>query len=292
MMSNATPGSEPQWHSCLYECSVLHERRVPRKHRFEYRIVMMLLDLDELPDLEQSLRSFGHRTARLRPYRFLDSDHLQYPPPAPGAPAIPLRASLTAWLAHQGVTIPDNARIRLLTLPRVLGYVFNPVSFYFIHDEAGQPIAAVAEVQNTFGELKPYLVPIDSTAGATGRFRCVVPKEFYVSPFSGLDLRFDFRLQNPGDRLAIGVNDLDADGATHLVSTLAGTRRPLTDHDLVALTVRHPLVTLRVITLIHWHALRLWLKRLPWYRKADHPEQQRNVLRPHASLARVPPPVS
>jgi hypothetical protein len=290
MPSNATPGSVPRWHSCLYECSILHERRIPRRHRFQYQIFMMLLDLDEVPLLERSLRTFGHQVAGFRPYRFRDSDHLQYPPPAKGASSIPLRLALTAWLADRGISIPANSRIRLLTLPRVLGYVFNPVSFYFIHDASGQPITAVAEVQNTFGELKPYVVPTE--ADGSGRFRCVVPKEFYVSPFSGLDLQFDFRLQEPGERLAISVNDLDGSGATHLISTLTGTRRPLTDRDLLALTAKHPLVTLRVITLIHWHALRLWLKRLPWHRKTDHPEQQRNLLRPHASLAPVTPPAS
>lgn len=251
---------------------------------------MMLLDLDELPLLERSLRTFGHQVAGFRPYRFRDADHLQYPSPTRGADPIPLRLALTAWLANRGISIPANSRILLLTLPRVLGYVFNPASFYFIHDAAGQPITAVVEVQNTFGELKPYVVPLD--ADGSGRFRCVVPKEFYVSPFSSLDLRFDFRLQEPGERLAIGVNDLDGSGATHLISTLTGTRRPLTDRDLLALTAKHPLVTLRVITLIHWQALRLWLKHLPWHRKTDHPEQQRNVLRPHPSLAPTAPPIS
>jgi DUF1365 family protein len=284
MSADATSLLPPTgWNSCLYECSVLHERRVPSRHRFEYGIFMMLVDLDELPLLEDRLWTFGQ--SRRRMYTFRDSDHLQFPAPAPGSNSgpIPLRKALTAWLAEQGVVIPPDARIRLLTLPRVLGYVFNPVSFYFVHDAQGGPITAVAEVQNTFGELKPYLIPLD--ASGAEKFRRIAPKEFYVSPFSQLDLNFDFRLQTPGDKLSIGVNDLASDGATHLVSVLTGTRQPLTDASLLRLTARYPLVTLRVITLIHWHALRLWFKRLPWYRKADRTDLQRGVFRPHASLS-------
>ncbi len=259
---------------------------------------MMLIDLDELPRLDTTLRTFGH--ARPRLYSFRDTDHLQFPAGKPSR--IPLRDSLTAWLASEGVEIPANARIQLLTLPRVLGHIFNPVSFYFVHDAAGKPITAVAEVQNTFGELKPYRVPLDSIVTATtaetttnpGReqYRRRVRKEFYVSPFSSLDLNFDFRLRTPGERLNLGVNDIDDTGATHLISTLTGDRLPLTDTSLLRMTARHPLMTMRVITLIHWHALRLWFKRLPWFRKADRRDLQTGVFRPHSSLtpAPIPPP--
>lgn len=252
---------------------------------------MMLLDLDELPRLETHLKTFG--LSRRRFYTFRDSDHLQFAPPNASPrhaqSPIPLRKSLTDWLAAQGVTVPPDAKIRLLTLPRVLGYVFNPVSFYFVHDSQGSPITAVAEVQNTFGELKPYLIPLDRSAAE--RFRCVVPKEFYVSPFSPLDLQFDFRLQTPTERMSIGVNDVASDGSTHLVSVLSGKRLPLTDGHLLRLTLRYPLVTLRVITLIHWHALRLWIQRLPWYRKADRTDLQTGVFRPHSTLTATATPV-
>ena len=251
---------------------------------------MMLIDLDELPLLDTTLKTFGHNRPRL--YSFRDTDHLQFP--AGAATRIPLRDSLTAWLAAEGVVVPPTARIRILTLPRILGHIFNPVSFYFVHDASGHPITAVAEVQNTFGELKPYRVPLDSTATMTTtapgpeQFRRRVRKEFYVSPFSSLDLNFDFRLRTPGERLTVGVNDVDDAGGTHLISTLTGDRLPLTDASLLRMTARHPLMTMRVITLIHWHALRLWLKRLPWYRKADHRDLQTGVFRPHSSLTPAP----
>jgi len=262
---------------------------------------MLCLDLDELDSLHARLRTFSRNRWNL--YTFRDDDHLRTGDTGQGTSGAPtttssrtgdLKSEIRAWLAIQGVAFPVDARITLVTLPRVLGHIFNPVSFYFCHAADGTPLCAVTEVQNTFGELKPYLVPFErGTAGSPAhpappeRFHAVLPKHFYVSPFSPLDLCFDFRLRTPDERLEIGVNDVTADGKTILVSMLTGTRRPLTDGRLLRLTAKYPLVTLRVITLIHWHALKLWWKRLPWYRKAADTGLQRDVFRPHATLARA-----
>jgi DUF1365 family protein len=274
-MSVAEANPVPARRSCLYECRVLHQRFSPKRHRFEYGIFMLAVDLDELDSLHQKLRLFSRNRANL--YEFRDRDHLVTP-----SSASDLRGHLTAWLATQGVDLPPDGRVVLVTLPRVFGYLFAPVSFYFCHHADGRPIGAVAEVQNTFGELKPYFVPSEPSQDRE-RFRLIVPKHFYVSPFSPLDLCFDFKLRSPGNRLEIGVNDVAGD-QTVLVSTLVGQRRPLTDAELLRLTLRYPLVTLRVIALIHWQALRLWWRRLPWYRKADRPDLQRGIYRPHSSL--------
>ena len=260
----------------------MHERRIPARNGFEHGVFLLCLDLDELEVLDGSLRLFGHRRERL--YDFRDEDHLRFPEARPPGT---LRESVTRWLSDQGVELPAGTQMRLLTFPRVAGYLFNPVSFLFCEMADGRPVCAVAEVGNTFGELKPYLVPVETDSAGGIRFRAVVPKHYYVSPFSALDLCFDFRLRLPGDRLEIAVDDVDAsDGRTHLVSVLRGERRPLTDRELLRLTVRYPLVTLRVITLIHWHALRLWWRGIPWHRKAARTDLQRDVFRPHASLAR------
>ena len=196
-----------------------------------------------------------------------------------------LKARVVSWLGHQGVAPEQIGRIELVTLPRVAGYVFNPVSFYFVSAPDGSPVCAIAEVGNTFGEQKPFFVPrrdrasvASSDSASAEQFRLVAPKHFYVSPFSALDLQFDFRLARPGERLSLGVNDVDSTGKTVLISSLTGTRRPLTDRELLRLTARYPLVTARVITLIHWQALRLWLKRIPFFSKAAQPELQRGVL--------------
>lgn len=287
-MTPPTPPGRP-FRSCVYECRVLHHRLAPRPHRFAYGLFLLGLDLDELPELSGRLRLLSRNRRNL--YEFRDRDHLEFP--APGA--MPdLKSSLLAWLETQGTVVPTDARILLLTLPRVLGHVFNPVSFYFLHTAEGRPLCAVAEVGNTFGELKPFQVPVAAPEGAASvpaeRFRCVVPKQFYVSPFSDLELCFDFNLRTPDDRLEIGINDVTSDGQIQLISTLTGRRFPLTDGQLLRLTARYPLVTLRVITLIHWQAFRLWIRRLPWHRKASHPELQRGVFRPHASLASLGTP--
>ena len=288
---NASP-ELPPLRSCLYECRVMHHRMHPRRHRFEYGLFLACLDLDELDALHARLRWFSRNRWNL--YEFRDTDHFtRAAGVAPPEPTGGIRAGLTAWLATQGVSLSAETRVQLVTLPRVLGYVFNPVSFYFASNPDGSPLFAVAEVGNTFGEQKPYLVPVDRggaegarTRGGRpsggrpsgGRFRLIAPKHFYVSPFSALDLRFDFRLQMPGELLVLGVNDLDAQDQTVLISAVTGTRRPLSDAELVRRTLRYPLVTARVITLIHWQALRLWWKKLPFHRKSDQRDLQRGVL--------------
>ena len=138
----------------------------------------------------------------------------------------------------------------------------------------------MAEVTNTFHEQKPYLL---TNQDQPQRFRLLTPKHFYVSPFSALDLNFDFKLPVPGEQLEIHIDDRE-DTAPILITTLTGQRRSLTDGALLTCLFKYPLLTLRVIWLIHWHAFRLWLKRLPFHRKSAQPELQLGVLRPHASL--------
>ena len=147
----------------------------------------------------------------------------------------------------------------------------------------GVPAAAIAEVTNTFREVKPYFLSPDSDRAARGEFCVRVPKHFYVSPYSDVDVAFDFTLRTPGARLAIQIDDYIGRERT-LTSTLTGVRHQLTSRRLAWFTLKYPLITLRVIGLIHWHALLLWWKRVPWFSKSARPADQRALYRPHRSL--------
>ena len=253
--------------SCLYECTVMHHRLVPRRHRFKYRVFLFCLDLDEIDAVAEEVAGFSRNAWNL--YSFLDRDHM----PIPGGN---VKESLRSYLAGEGVDWPEPGRALLVTFPRVAGYVFNPVSFYFCFGADGEPLCAVAEVGNTFGELKPYLIRERDRGGG---FRRVVPKHFYVSPFSDLDLCFDFQVRLPCDRLQFRVDDRRGE-ERELLSTVAGRRVALESWTLFWMTLKYPLITLRVIFLIHWNALLIWAKRIPFHEKTANMHLQRGVLRP------------
>ena len=293
--------------SSLYECTVLHERFAPKRHRFAYRLFYFALDLDELDTLPRRLGLFSLDRPNLLRFRerdFLPTGEPLHHPSGP-APALRLPASTSASISA-GVPLPSSlksrvrafcsahgadfgpdGRVLLVTLPRVLGFQFNPVSFYFCSDSAGRPVGAIAEVTNTFREVKLYFVP--PVPGRTGSaiFRVHTPKHFYVSPFLGLDLAFDLTLRAPGEKLAVRIDDLEG-GRRVLHTTLTGRRAPLTDGRLAWFLLKYPLVTVKIVALIHWQAFRLWLKRVPYFPKAARAAAQRDLYRPHPSIAGNP----
>jgi len=283
--------------SRVYECQVMHARFVPKPHRFAYRIFMIAVDLDELPALDRNLRLFSFGSRNL--YSFRDADYFPVgaahnpsalaasPSVAADPAATGLKARVLATLAARNIDLGPRGRIELVTLPRVFGYLFNPVSFYFCHDSTGACVATIPEVTNTFREVKPFFLGPENRRD-DGSFHLRVPKHFYVSPFSDVDVSFDFTLRAPEEKLNIRIDDY-AGGQRTLTSTLLGKSRPLTDATLAWFTLKYPLVTLRTISLIHWHALRLYLKKIPWFSKAARPADQRDLRRPHASLTHAAP---
>ena len=272
--------------SCLYECDVMHARFAPKPHRFVYRLFLFAIDLDELETLPGRLALFSVNRRNL--YSFHERDYLPTGEPVchgRAEPLTPPHASLKqrvpAFAAARGVDL-TGGRVVLITLPRIFGYLFNPVSFYFCYDRAGDCVAALSEVTNTFREMKPFFLgPATQTEGA---FRLRTPKHFYVSPFSDVDVDFDFILRPPTERLAVQIDDYRA-GQRTLTSLLTGPRQALTNTRLAWFTLKYPLLTLRIIGLIHWHALLLWLKRVPWFAKAGRAGDQRDLYRPHTSIA-------
>ncbi|CAN5700630.1 DUF1365 domain-containing protein [soil metagenome] len=253
--------------SCLYECTVFHRRYSPKLHEFRYRIFLFALDLDELPEACKKVPLLRHNRSGI--YSFRDEDHFQV---TPGN----ARANAEAFLGQNGIN-EKPAQILLLTNTRVLGYVFNPISVWYCYRADGSPLAAIAEVGNTFGELKPFLIPVKG-----GEFHLRTVKHYYVSPFSDLDLEFDFRFKLPGERLSLLIDDYQGTEKT-FVSTLTGRREELTTRRLATFSIKYPLITLKVIFLIHWHALLLWVKKVPFHRKEAQVELQKGVLRPHSS---------
>jgi DUF1365 family protein len=261
--------------SCLYQSRVAHARLAPRKNSFNYSVFYCWVDLDDLSELDRSscLLSVNRRGI----YSIHESDHLQ-------SSRGRLKSDVMDWVRKRGIELAPDCRIRLLTLPRFLGYVFNPVSFFYCYDSADELICGVAEVGNTFHEKKLYLLPRQADHANVAAAR--VPKEFYVSPFLSLDVEFDFKLTAPGDTVDIRVDDYEQDQKV-LVTSLVGQRQPSTTAQLLKLTALCPAVTAKVIFLIHWQALLLWIKGIRWLAKADRPERQTNVLNPHPSIART-----
>ncbi len=247
--------------SALYVGTVAHRRYAPRPNAFRYPTYWALIDVDELPELDRRVRGFGYRRPALVGFR--DSDHL-------GPADLPVRTKLAAWLASQGVGLPAG-RLEVLTNLRVLGHVFNPVSWWFCRDLDGRVALVVAEVSNTFGESHRYLLD-DLTVAPDGTLRAGAPKRFHVSPFLGTeghDYRFTFRA--PGEEVHVRV-EVDTDRlATRdgrvLTASQWGTRRPFTSRDLAAVLLQHPLVTLHTVVRIHRQAWRLWRQRTPFHRK-------------------------
>ncbi len=250
------------WQSGLYHASVVHQRLKPRRHRLEYRVCYGYFDLDELPELGRRLRVFSHNRPNL--FSFRNRDH------GPGADA-PLRPWVEETMRSAGIE-PDGGAIRVMCLPRILGYAFNPLSTYFCHRRDGSLAAILYEVHNTFGERHCYLTAVDPAQGRVLRHGC--SKDFYVSPFIGMTADYRFRVTVPGERAMIAISESDPEGPL-LHATLNGKRGALSDASLLATLVRYPLLTAKVIAGIHWEALRLWLKRVPL---VDRPAPPRHAV--------------
>lgn len=234
--------------SALFEGEVVHQRFAPRRHRLRYGVFQMLFDLDEIPDMDRRLRLFSHN--RFNALSFHDSDHGD-------GDGTPLRAYVERILAEADVRL-EGGRIALLCMPRILGHVFNPLSVYYCHHADGRLAAMIYEVNNTFGQRHTYLIPAGAGDGRTVRQAC--DKDFYVSPFMDMDMRYEFRLAEPGATVATAINGRGPDGGLLIFASFTGERRELTDAALARALAAHPFMTLGVVAAIHWEALKLVLK--------------------------------
>lgn len=236
--------------SCLYAGKVVHRRVRPRTHRLCYRVFSMCLDVDEIDHIDRELRIFSRNRFNLLGFHDCDHGHGD----GTRVDVYARRLLAEAGLSHAG------ARIRLLCYPRILGYVFNPLSVYFCEAADGQLGAIVYEVNNTFGERKSYVIPVPPDAGSLLHQSCA--KEMYVSPFTKREGRYNFTIRPPGEGVLVGIAFRDPDGAV-MNAHFAGTRLPLDGNSLWSAFARFPLMTLKVIGGIHIEAARLWSKGVP-----------------------------
>lgn len=218
-------------------------------HRFRYRVMSMLLDLDRLDEADRCSPLFGVNRAAV--YSFHERDHGD-------CDGRPLRDFALRHGKASGIDL-EGGRIELLCYPRLLGYAFNPLSVYFCHDATGRLVLLLYEVRNTFGEVHCYAIPVRDEQRSPAGVRQQQDKAFYVSPFIAMAARYHFRVGLPADTVKLRILETDAQGPL-LAATFHGSRRPLATVPLTRSLLSLPLVTLKIIAAIHWEALRLWLK--------------------------------
>ena len=234
----------------LYVGDVMHMRLRPFGHKFRYRVFTSLLDIDRL---DQAARK-TFRINRFGLFSFCEKDH----GPRDGTA---LRPWVEDLLTTQGLPRPN--RIMLLSMPRFLGFAFNPLSVYYCYDAKARLESVVYEVKNTFGDQIPYV--IDIRTDADGAARHEQAKEMFVSPFIEMDQTYRFTIRPPAEKLALRIKQSDG-GADTLIATQSGAVRPLTDASLLKLSATHPLAALKVVAAIHWQALKLAVKGAKFHR--------------------------
>ena len=273
----------------LYDAEVMHARLWPKRHDFTHAAFACSVDAAAIDAVKGGHFMLGRAWS---PYRFRDGDFLPagevfQPEGVPQAFAgATLADRFRAFAAAHGEPLPGHAVIRLVAMPRSFGKSYNPAVFMMATVD-GVLTCGIAEVHNTFGERKAWFLGracLRHDFDGDAYLRLRAPKRFYVSPFSALDTEFEFTLRLPDGQLAITVDHYEG-GQKTLTSAWTGRQVPLTDGRLLWLTVKSPLLILKVIALIHLHAAWLWLvKKLPFRRKGDDIPQQRNLRHPTPEL--------
>jgi DUF1365 family protein len=235
--------------AALYFGDVMHARLKPMGHRFSYRVMSLLIDLDRLEEADRQCPLFAVNRAAL--YSFSESDHGE-------RDGSSLRGYAQRQAAARGVDL-TGGRVLLLCYPRLFGYTFNPLSAYFCYRVDGELALIIYEVRNTFGEIHSYVLPVQPGEISPAGVRQQQDKLFYVSPFVEMAMRYHFRVSPPGHSVKLRILETDSDGPL-LSATFSGRRRALTTPALLRSLFSLPLITFKIVAAIHWEALRLWLK--------------------------------
>ena len=257
--ADAPAGSSLPMPAAMYAARVMHRRLVKPFYRFVYRVFYLLLDVDRVDDAARGLVLFSHNRFNLLAFHDRDHGHGQ-------------EGQLRTWAEHalreSGIEL-EGGRIRLLCMPRMLGFVFNPISLWYCEHRDGTLRAVIAEVRNTFGEKHSYVL---ASGGAPVAYESVQEKDkcFHVSPFFDLVGRYQFRLSEPAERLRVLIHET-REGIPILDATLAGERVALTDRAIAWQVLKMPAMTLKVVAGIHWEALKIWLRGARFHRKPEPP---------------------
>ena len=239
--------------SCIYNGNVIHKRFKPKEHFFKYKVFSLFIDLSELNELNDKLKFFSLNKFNL--ISFYEKDHGDRD-----------GSSLFEWvkknLTNNEIST-DNIKVKLLCYPRILGYVFNPLSIFFVYNKDSSLIAILYEVKNTFGEQHTYVFKVDANEQLI-KNSCA--KKFYVSPFMDLSSEYFFKILNPGNKLSVIIDQRDQEGKL-LYASQDGIRSELSSKNLIFSYLKHPLMTFKIIAAIHFEALRLWIKGINLVKK-------------------------
>jgi DUF1365 family protein len=242
---------------------VKHIRFIPKKYSFGFSFFWTRLDLDELDFLEKNTFFFSRNSFNL--ISFYDHDHIYLGHST-------LKENISEFLKENQVT-EKLVRIELVTNPRILGYTFNPVSFYFIETETCPYI--IIEIGNTFGEQKPYLLRPDCKKDSEWIY--TTPKNFYISPFASVENSMTFRIKRGDEKINITIDDHNKDGDLEIKTIYQGEEEVWSHLSILKNLFKFPFITLQIIISIHYHALRLYLKKIPYFKKSDESELQTNL---------------
>ena len=238
--------------SSIYNGTVIHKRFKPKMHFFKYKVFSLLIDLSELDILDKRINFFSYNKFNL--ISFFDKDHGERD-----------GSSLIKWVKKNltnNQIDTEHIRIKLLCYPRILGYVFNPLSIFYVYNNDEKLISILYEVKNTFGEQHTYIFKVENDNLL--QHNCV--KKFHVSPFIEMDCNYFFRILKPAEKISVIIDQYQSNEKI-LYASQDGKRTELTSSELIKSYLKHPLMTFKIISAIHFEAFKLWAKGIKFIKK-------------------------
>ena len=239
--------------SSIYNGTVIHKRFKPKIHYFKYKVFSLLIDLSELENLSKKIKFFSYNKFNL--VSFYEKDHGNRD-----------ESSLVSWVKknlEDNNINSENVKIKLLCYPRILGYVFNPLSVFYIYDESKKLVCILYEVKNTFGEQHTYIFKVDNDQKL---YQHNCSKKFHVSPFIEMNCKYFFRLLKPGEKISVIIDQYQTDEKI-LYASQDGQRVDFNTKELIKSYFKHPLMTFKIISAIHFEAFKLWIKGIKFIKK-------------------------